>query len=428
MKRALAVLAFCAAAVAASPAQARRPWTQPTTVPGSDGAGYPYKVVLMRDGTAAVVFVRDGVRVALRSPLGAWGEARRVSTGHTAVATPDIATGASGELLVTWTQSRTTDVVPVGRNSVKLAIRSASGRWSAPHTVGATEHFVTGEPRLAANARGDAVLGWLGVSSRSSDARDVLRVAYRPAFGHFGAAHAFGQAGFDLRLVIGSRGGVFAAWSHLAPPSYLRSSVRLAKRTRRGPWSHAQTIAGRDAGGPQLALLPGGRLLIAWRGSERGIGALRTGIVTVAERAPGGLLSPREALSPAPSPGPQLAAGPSGEVLVVWNDTAAIEADPGVPSLFWTVGTAEPEGTSFAPVEARPGVGQGPLAMFGDGTAVMVWGSTTVHAVVRHPGETFGEDEIIARSGGFPVLAARRHRAVAVWLDGGRLVLARRRG
>jgi hypothetical protein len=133
---------------------------------------------------------------------------------------------------------------------------------------------------------------------------------------------------------------------------------------------------------------------------------------------------PRQSLSPIRSPGPQLAVGPSGEALVVWSNAAATDDDAGVPSLFWTAGSAG----SFAAVETRPGVGQGTLAMYGDGTALMVWGSTTVHAIVRPPGGTFGNDEIIGPSGGFPVLAARGHRAVAVWLDDGRLVLARRRG
>lgn len=427
MRRVLPLLMLAIAGLTANPALARREWTSPATVPGSDGAGFPYKVVLMRDGTAAVVFVRDGVRVALRSPLGGWSATRRVSTGHTAVATPEIATDGRGELLVAWTQSRTTGAVPTGLNSVKLAIRATNGRWSAPRTVGATEHFVQGEPRLAMDGRGDAVLGWVGVRSRAIT-RDVLRVAYRPALGRFGEAHSFNQAGMDLRLVMDARGVAYAAWSHLAPPAYVHSSVMFATRSRRGVWSHGQVIAGRDAGGPQLVLLPDRRVLIAWRSREQGIGSLRTGLVTVTARDPGGHLAPRQVLSPVRSPGPQVVPQLSGGVLVAWNDTAATDAEPALPSLFWTVGAMGPEGLLFAPVESRFGIGLSALGAFGDGTALAVWGSTTIHAAARVAGSSFGSDEIVSRGGGFPVLATRGARAAAVWLQDGRLVIARRRG
>ncbi|TML09445.1 MAG: hypothetical protein E6G41_00085 [Actinobacteria bacterium] len=292
MKGALAVVALGVAAAAAGPAQARQ-WSSPAAVPGSFGTGYPYDVAVAADGTAAVAFVRDGVRVANRLPDGRWGRAVKVSTGSHAVASPDVAVDGAGEVLVAWTQSRVTGGAPVGRNSVRVAIRAANTRWGAPRTVGASEHFIDAELRLATNRRGDAVLAWRGVSARG---HDLLQAAFRPARRRFGDPHPLGEAGFDLQVAIAGRGVAYAAWTHLSPPSFLKSSVRLAARGRR-TWSRPATVAAGDAGGPQLALAPQRHVLIAWREAEQGIGATRTGLAAVTERSADGRLAPPRVLA-----------------------------------------------------------------------------------------------------------------------------------
>jgi len=64
--------------------------------------------------------------------------------------------------------------------------------------------------------------------------------------------------------------------------------------------------------------------------------------------------------------------------------------------------------------------------MLGDGTAIVVWGSGTTQAVVRPPGGIFGEPQVVASTGSFPVIDGGTRTAVAVWLAGGRLMAARR--
>jgi hypothetical protein len=418
MKRALPLLALGLAAAAAAPAPARQ-WSVAAPVPGSFGAGYPYDVAVASDGAAAVAFVRDGIRVAIRLPDGTWSRATKVSTGSNAVAGPDVAVDGAGEILVAWTQSRVTGSAPIGRNSVRVVIRAANGRWEAPHTVGATEHFIDAGLRLRANRRGDAVLGWRGVSSRG---HDLLQAAFRPARHGFGGAHSLGEAGFDLQLAVAGRGVAYAAWTHLSPPSYLRSSVRLATRGRRR-WSRPATIAADDAGGPQLALAPHRQVLIAWRAAEQGIGATRTGLAAVTERSPDGMVAPPRLLASNRTPGPLVAVGPSGERLVVWADATALGDEPAPAALSWVAG---PGIDSFGFAQRQLGVGPGPMAMLRDGTAIVVWGAGTIQAVVRPPGGSFGKPQLLAPRGQFPVIAAGTRSAFAVWLSGGRLMAARR--
>lgn len=424
MKRTLALLALAVGLVGSPPAHAAAPWSSPARVPGSSGAGYPYDVAVEPDGTGAVAFIGDGIRVAIRSPRGTWGRTRKISDGRNPVMAPDVAVDAAGEVLVAWTQSSVPrNAPPVGRNAIRVAIRSPGGHWSAPRTVGTTELFIDGQPRLATNARGDAVLGWRGVGGTGAT-NVLLRAASRPARGTFGRARSLGEAGVDLQLLLDDRGVAYAAWTYLSPPSYLESSVRLATRTPAGSWSPAVTVDAVKAGGPQLALTADRRLVIAWRAAQQGLGATRTGLATVTERTTDGRLQPPQLLGQTPTPGPQIAIGPTGETLVVWNNTSALEIGAGPATLSWTARL--PDGT-FGPADSRPGVGPGPVAMFGDGTAVTMWGTTTLRAVVRPPGGRFGEAELVARRGRFPVLAAGKHIAVAVWLADGRLMAARRR-
>jgi hypothetical protein len=418
MTRSAAILALALTAAVAVPAHAARRWTPPAPVPGSSGTGYPYDVAVAPDGTAAVAFVRDGIRVAIRLPDGRWSRATKVSTGSKAVTGPDVAIDRAGEVLVAWTESRVTGSAPIGRNSVRVAIRAANGRWRAPKTVGSTEHFIDAELRLKTNGRSDAVLGWRGVSARG---HDLLQTVFRPARGAFGRPHSVGEAGFDLQLALTRRGVAYAVWTHLSPPSYVKSSVRFAVHRR--TWSRPATVAAGDVGGPQLAPAPARHVLIAWREAEQGLGATRTGLAAVTERSADGSFAPPRVLADNRTPGPLVAVGPTGERLVVWADAATLGEEPAPAALSWTV---DPGNGTFGSVQRRLGVGQGSLAMLRDGTAIVVWGVDTIQAVVRPPGGGFGAPQVLARHGQFPVIAPGTRSAVAVWLSGGRLIASRR--
>jgi hypothetical protein len=417
---ALATLAFPAGAHAAGA------WTTPAPVPGSAGVGFPYDVAARSDGTAAVAFIANGIRVAVRAPDGRWSRAERVSLGDTGVAAPDVVFGGAGEVLVAWTQNTVHGADPVqGPSYVRAAVRSSTGRWGAPRTVGRTRHFVDGQPRLAADARGDAVLAWRGVRARGARARDVLQAAYRPAGGAFGRPRSLGEPGIDLQAAIDEGGRAYVAWSHTRPPYYVASSIRLATRMRTGPWSRADTIYADSAGDPQLAPTPGGTLLMAWRAAQQGVGATRTGFAMTAERDAAGITSDPLLLSTTRTVGPQIAAAPSGEAVIAWSaPSPALDPGAGAPTLQWTA--RAPRGT-FGPAQTAPGLRAGPLAMLADGTAITVWSTATeLRAAVRPPGGAFAAGEQIASRGDFPVLAAGGPLAIAVWLDRGRLMATAR--
>jgi hypothetical protein len=424
MRRVLGALAVLAT-VAAPGADAAGPWTTPAPVPGSSGVGFPYDVAAQRDGTVAVAFIQDGVRVALRSPDGAWTRPEKVSEGRTGVASPDVAVGARGEVIVAWTQNTVHGATPPqGPSYVRAAIRHPDGRWGAARTIGRTGHFIDAQPRLAANARGDAVLAWRGLSASGPRARDVLQTAYRRSAGAFGPPRSLREPGIDLQVAVDDRGTAYAVWSHTRPPYHLASSIRVAIRPRTASWARPATVYADSAGGPRVALPGDGDLVVAWRGGQVGVGATRTGFAMVSARRPDGIIEPQQLLSHTRTVGPQLAVGASGETLIAWSaPSEALDPTAGAPQLYWA---ARPRGGAFGPVQAAPGLRAGPLAMLADGTAVTVWSATALRAAVRPPTGAFGQAEPIAAHGDFPVLAAGDDIAVAVWLSGGRLMAAAR--
>jgi hypothetical protein len=300
-----------------------------------------------------------------------------------------------------------------------VALRTRAGRWQAPRTVGRSRHFVDARARLAVDARGDAVLAWRGMRG----ARDELQAAYRPAGGDFGAARSLGEAGIDHDVAIDDRGTAAVSWAAPRPPAYVRSAIRLATRARRGAWSPSATVFADRAGSPQLGAPGDGSLLLAWRGDQQGIGATRTGLAIAAELRPGAAPQPR-VLADTPTLGPELAVSTAGDAIVAWTAVSGpLDPTPGAPALYWA---ARPRGGTFGATQVDRDVRGGPVAMMRDGTAVTVWSATGIRAAVRPPGGDFGPAEQVSPGGDFPVLAAGDRLVAAVWLHGGRLVLASR--
>jgi hypothetical protein len=409
---------MAAAALLALPATAAGVprWTTARDVPGSAGAGFPFDVAVA-PGAAAVAMVRDGVRVAIRDRRGRWSPAEAVSRGRTGVTAPDVEVTAGGEVIVAWTQSAARRTAPLrGINEIRVAIRDRRGRWTRPVAVGETLNFIAADVRLAANARGDAAVLWRGQAS-GDRSRDVLRLASRRAGGRFGRGASLGEPGIDARLAVDRSGRVFAAWTRTVPPEHLRSEIRFAAGdVARG--LTAETVHRDRAGGPKLALTPGGSVVLAWRSDERGLGATRTGRVMAAVRSPAGSWAPPQLLSEVTTDEVQLGASDAGEVLLAWAPTPTTEGARAEVAFYSTTRPPAPE---FAPVTGVPAIHLGPLGVLADGTAVTVAGGAGIEAAVRPPGGAFAPVRRLARVGDFPALAAAGSTAVAAWLARGRL-------
>jgi hypothetical protein len=403
----LAVGMVALSATAAQPAAAD--WSLSGAVPRTVGTGFPYDADIGGGDRIAVAVVRRGIRVIVRDPTGRWTEPELISRARASATAPDVEVTGRGEVIVAWTQSSSRRLPVSGPNAIHVAVRSVRGRWSS-RVVGGTRHFIAAEPRLAVNARGDAVVIWRGWHRRGG--RDRLLTAFRPAGGRFGRAASMGEAGIDQHVALDRSGRVYATWTRTLPPEHLRSQIRFAARVA-GAWSRPETVAEDRVGGPRLALIPDGSLVAAWRASERGLGATRSGEIMAAARSAEGAWGPAQALSPVRTKGIHLGTSSAGEVVAAWSP-----APPPLPERqeFALYLATRPPGGDFGPVSVTPELVDGPLAVTADGTVLTLMEQRGVRAAVRPPGGAFGPTTRLGRVGGYPMLTSWDDTALAVWL------------
>jgi hypothetical protein len=403
----LAVGLVALSATAAQPAAAD--WSPSSRVPGTVGTGFPYDADIGGGGRVAVAVVKRGIRVIVRDPAGRWAAPELISPARASATAPDVEVTGRGEVLVAWTQSSSRRLPVSGPNAIHVAVRSTGGRWSF-RVVGGTRHFIAAEPRLAVNARGDAAVIWRGWHRRGG--RDRLLTAFRPAGGRFGRAASMGEAGIDQQVAVDSSGRVYTTWTRTLPPEHLRSQIRFAARVA-GAWSRPETVAEDRVGGPQLALVPDGSLVAAWRASERGLGATRSGEVMAATRSADGGWGPAHGLSSVRTKAIHLGTSAAGEVVAAWSP-----APPPLPERqeFALYLATRPPGGDFSPASVTPGLVDGPLAVTADGTALTLMEERGVRAAVRPPGGAFGPTVRLGRVGGYPALTSWGDTALAVWL------------
>jgi hypothetical protein len=403
----LAVGLVALSAAAAQPAAAD--WSPSSAVPGTVGTGFPYDADIGGGGRIAVAVVRRGIRVIVRDAAGRWSGPELISPARASATAPDVEVTGRGEVIVAWTQSSSRRLPISGPNAIHVAVRSVRGRWSF-RVVGGTRHFIAAEPRLAVNARGDAVVIWRGWHRRGG--RDRLLTAFRPAAGRFGRAASMGDTGIDHQIALDRSGRAYATWTRTLPPQHLRSQIRFATRVA-GAWSRPETVAEDRVGGPQLALVPDGSLVAAWRAAERGLGATRSGEVMAAVRSAEGAWGPAHALSSVRTKGIHLGTSSAGEVVAAWSP-----APPPLPERqeFALYLASRSPGSDFEPVSVTPDLVDGPFAVMADGTAVTLMEERGVRAAVRPPGGAFGPTLRLGRVGGYPTVSSWGDVAVGVWM------------
>lgn len=202
---------------------------------------------------------RVGVDGAARAPgAAAFGAERRIAperpfSAETLVTGP-LAFGRDRALLAT---SRAVNSDPANPR-LRLAVRfgRADGRFGAPRTVRTALRIR--DARLAVNALGDAALAWWedrGVRT------DRVYVALRPAGGRFGKPIRLATGRIrGVGAAIGAGGDVLVAWD-------ARGVVRTRFKPRRGrAFRRTDTIRSRPAFNARLrpAVAPNGRAVIAW--------------------------------------------------------------------------------------------------------------------------------------------------------------------
>ncbi len=288
-----------------------------------------------------------GPALALLAPvpaLAAWSApAALTPRDGAAYAAPQVA-AESGRALAAWVRAPSGTS---GRARVHIATRpSPSGRWSPPRALSGAG---TDQPRVAVNARGDAVVAWVrgrgivaAVRRGPAGAWSVARVATGP-----GAIR-------DLRVAIDRAGRPTALWSERAGSGHV---VRVAARaSARAGWALRPPRLTTPGPVPPSVALSRAGALVAWEED----GAMR------AARTSGGTFE-RPAEPAGEAADPVVALSGTGAGLAAWS--AAL---PGGTSVTLAAGrSAQAGGWSVA---EDVGIGLRPVAALNDrGDAVLAW-------------------------------------------------------
>ena len=245
------------------------------------------------------------------------------------------------------------------RRALYLTVRRAGGRFTRPQRLA---RF--GPPTMLAvaiNERREVVVAW----SRSGRVFAQLR----RSDGRLGRVHriaADASVGF-LEAALSPTGQAVVAWSsHLpgseAPPPG-DADMRAVVRPAGGPFGAVQEldhVRAAAIAGLDLAVVGQNRILIAWNGEEGDRRVARAADVHGATTGP-----PRVLSSPGVDAGQvQLDAGPRGEAVALWAEPRG--GDPGFDTHALVAAVRAPGADICSPPEEITG----PIRLFGDSVAV----------------------------------------------------------
>ncbi len=301
-----------------------------------------------------------------------------------------------------------------GSTAMRAALRSAAGTWSVTSTeVPGTGEG--GEPRVANDDAGDAVLIWEGAAS-------TLKSAYRPAAGPWSGvttlssqlpAKSGEEASSSVATVAMSHDGYsFALWREAREETVSDPviQIRTARKEKAGSWTAAGTLTNNfsttpvTVGEPQIAVNGSGQKLASWTVSNPGPTVF--GQTRASSSVFGGWSEPAAALSEASTyvELPQAAIDGSGLGVAAWRSFATgggIFRMKAATTSSLTGSWSTPGPVTIGEPSLVNGVGSVPaLALNAAGDAAIVWGrGTEVEAVTRPAGGGFGAATQISTAG-----------------------------
>jgi hypothetical protein len=231
-------------------------------VPGEHDASSP-QIVVDRNSNVTVIWERyAATKVVLQSvdrPAG--------GSWTTPVDIGEVNLGASPEpwIAVDW-EGNATAVWKQGE-VIQTAFRTFAGSWGEPAPISPEESFV---PQAAMDARGDVTAVWMHFDG----AHHVVESAYKPERGEWESPTVVsqpGEEGGNPHVALDAKGDALVVWRG---EDEGEEFVRAAYRSTGGPWSQPTNVSAEGEQVQQLrdAVDPEGNAIVAWAGSTGGVG------------------------------------------------------------------------------------------------------------------------------------------------------------
>jgi len=346
-------------AIFATPAQALQGWQVAAELPSNS---IPSQALITSSGESTLL---SGGEVFRKSSGGSWERLAGLEKG-----VRRIGADGAGDLIAV------SGAAPHHCDAFVVHTSHPGGFWS--EIVGGVDGPPCpspGEPQLALDAAGDAVVAWTNLAGSQS----VVEVVTKPAGGHWSESRQLSAPGEEAQsppqVAIDPAGDVTVVWSDGSP-----RQLRGVDKPAGGEWSEPESISppGDDAREPQLAVARSGEAFVAWcsgcGGSNYG------GVVRMASRVPGGSWSPAQDLSPSTrtARGPRIAVDPAGDVTAAWYYKSSARVQAAYQPAGGTWGNPVPLSEEGAEVKAPPAI-----AIDAGGDAIIAW-----EAVVKDVGIT----------------------------------------
>ena len=328
-------------------------------------------------GNAVAVWSRSNgsrtvVQTATMAAAGGWSAPIDLSNAESNAEAPQVAVAPNGEAVIVWSLFNGANQI------VQAASRPAGGTWT-----GAVDLSVAGrdavEPAVTIDSAGNAVAVW----SRSDGSAFIVQSSTR-AGGAWSSpptdlSAAGGSAG-EPWIAIDANGEAVVVWSRSDGTNLI---VQSAARAAGGAWSEAVSLsaAGSSSREPRVTMTPGGEALAVWARDALGFNTL----AQVAQRSPGGAWSGTSDLSSGASiaTAPRIAVDQAGDAVVLWTDSA------GAPSAI--LSATRPAGAGWEGRQRLSAQGtnsvEPQIALGPDGNGVGVWAhESNSHPIVQAVG------------------------------------------
>lgn len=248
-----------------------------------------------------------------------WSAPFALSGADTVPGEPRLAMDGRGDAVVAW-------ITPDSRGVVRARLRAPGGSFGAPVTL-SPPGVVANDLDAAIDAKGDAVVAWTGGDAAAAP---ILQASTRPAGATFGPAVTVSDPDIVGRPEVGmsDTGEIVMAWPSFPPLAAETVEMTSIRPSAEGAFGPPTPLPG-SVGDGALDVAPDGTAVIAWRFvDDQAMGQAAASV-----RDPGGSFGPVAVLSSLPDgvTDPRAAAGPNGSATVVWERYVRDESDRADP-------------------------------------------------------------------------------------------------
>jgi len=265
-------------------------------------------------GTATAVWVRNTgsgsiIQSSTRPSGGSWSTPEDLSASGQNAFNPQVTVDATGTAIAVWSRSNGSNTI------IQASTRPSGGSWSTPVGLSETGQDAT-NPQVTVDATGTAIAVW----SRSNGTNTNIQASTRPSGVSWTTPadnlSAVGQDASAPQVTVDATGTAIAVWSR---SNGTNTIIQSSTRPSGGPWSTPiadLSATGQDASAPQVTVDATGTATAVWSRSNG-----TNTIIQSSTRASGGSwMTPEDLSEPLGSAiQPQVTVDPTGLATAVWN-------------------------------------------------------------------------------------------------------------